>query len=230
MRYAYGSERRIDGHHAAIKLIYADRSDDVTGYVAGHAFASRKRLTAAQTLNHDGTALKVVRELRLSYRNTARAADKTSRLVSITGVASARTPRRPASRRRTFTWPANAVGFKAAASGSAKLTPRKDRGVLSHHPADVNGDGMMDLVWVEWDVDGANDTDHHLKYALSDGSMLKPALFGNGAASIEHKDNVSRPGPPCWRGPSTTTATGAWTWRCGGPATRCGASTCRRRP
>ncbi|MYK82115.1 MAG: hypothetical protein F4024_05985, partial [Gammaproteobacteria bacterium] len=187
VRYAYGSKRGINDHHAAVKLIYQDRNDDTTGYVAGHKFTSGKRLAKAQTLSHDGTALKAVRELRLAYGGMG--GNKVSRLTSITECAGdgATAACKPAT---TFTWPANTVGFKAA-SGSANLTPRKDRGVLSHHPADINGDGMMDLAWVEWDVDGS-DTDHHLKYALSDGSMLKPALFSNGASSIEHMEDVGR--------------------------------------
>ena len=185
VRYAYGSKRGINDHHAAIKLIYQDRNDDVTGYVAGHKFTSGKRLAKAQTLSHDGTALKAVRELRLAYGGMG--GNKVSRLTSITECAGdgATAACKPAT---TFTWPANTVGFKAA-SGSANLTPRKDRGVLSHHPADVNGDGMMDLVWVEWDVDGS-DTDHHLKYALSMGGTLRNAAFDGGGTSIEHMEDV----------------------------------------
>ena len=81
--YAHGSATKIDGHHPAIELVYEDRDDDVTGYVAGHEFSSRKRLAKVRTLSHDGAALKVVRELRLAYRNTARALDRTSCLTSI---------------------------------------------------------------------------------------------------------------------------------------------------
>ena len=193
VRYAYGSKRGVNDHHAAIKLIYQDRNDDVTGYVAGHRFTSGKRLAKAQTLSHDGTALKAVRELRLAYGGMG--GNKVSRLASITECAGEDRKEngkvvaaacKPAT---TFAWPGNAVGFKAAASGSAELTPRKDRGVLSHHPADVNGDGMMDLVWVEWDVDGS-DTDHHLKYALSMGGTLRNAAFDGGGTSIEHMEDV----------------------------------------
>ena len=191
VRYAYGSQTKIDAHHAAVKLIYADRDDDATGHVAGHAFSNRKRLAKVQTISHDGTALAVVRELRLAYGGMN--GNKVSRLTSISECAGAAAAAacKPAT---TFTWPANAVGFKRTASGSSKLTPRKDRGVLSHHPADVNGDGMMDLVWVEWDVDGAEDTDHHLKYALSVGGTLRPATFDTGASSIEHKEDVGEDG------------------------------------
>ena len=191
VRYGYGSSAGPNNHHAAIELVYEDRDDDISGYVAGHEFASRKRLRAIQTQNHHGAALAVVRELRLGYRNTASSDDKTSRLVSVTECTSddsAAACREPTK----FSWPANTPGFKKKASGKADLTRRKDRGVLAHHPADVNGDGAMDLVWVEWDADGANDTDHHLKYALSSGTALVPAGFGGGGSSIEYKENVSR--------------------------------------
>ena len=187
VRYAYGSKRKIDDHHAAIKLIYQDRSDNMNGYVAGHKFDNRKRLAKVQTLGHDGTALKVVRELRLAYGSMT--GNKTSLLNSITECAgdAATAACKPAT---TFTRPGNAAGVKLAASGSADLTPRKDRGLLSHHPADINGDGMMDLVWVEWDVD-KSDTDHHIKYALSMGGTLRPATFDGGGTSIEHMEDVN---------------------------------------
>ena len=192
VRYAYGSKRGIGEHHAAIKLAYADRADDMSGYVAGHAFASRKRLAKVQTLNHHGSALQVVRELRLAYG--VMGGNQTSLLTSITECAgdAAAAACKPAT---TFAWPANAVGFSATASGSANLTPRGDRGVLAYHPADVNGDGLMDLVWVEWDADGTSDTDHHLKYALSNGSMLVPTAFDTNAASIEHMEDVDNGRP-----------------------------------
>ena len=191
VRYAYGSQRKTTDHHAKIEFVYEDRADDITGYVAGHRFANRKRLRAVRTHSQVGTALEVLRELRLGYRSTARAVDRTSRLVSMTEcVGTAVTDAcLPAT---TFAWPSRTVGFRAAASGSVDLTRRKDRGVLAHHPADIDGDGAMDLVWVEWDVDGGNDTDHHIKYALSDGTMLNSALFDTGAASIEHKENVGK--------------------------------------
>ena len=187
VRYAYGSTRGIDDHHAAVKLIYQDRNDGMNGYVAGHKFDNRKRLAKVRTLGHGGTALKVVRELRLAYGSMTD--NKTSLLNSITECAGAAATAacKPAT---TFTRPGNAAGFKLAASGSADLTPRKDRGLISHHPADINGDGMMDLVWVEWDKD-KSDTDHHIKYALSMGGRLQPAAFDGGGTSIEHMEEVN---------------------------------------
>jgi len=97
VRYAYGAKRKIDDHHAAIKLIYQDRSDDATGYVAGHKFDNRKRLAKVQTLSHDGAALKVLRELRLAYGGMG--GNKVSRLTQ-SPSARATAQRRPASRRR----------------------------------------------------------------------------------------------------------------------------------
>ena len=191
VRYAYGAERAIGDHHAWIEFVYEDREDDATGYVAGHAFASRKRLDKVRTHNHHGTALTLLREIRLSYRDVRSSLDKTSRLTQVqecTGSA----PTAPCLPATTFTWPTATAGFKATASGQTDLTPRDDRGILNHQPADVNGDGNLDLVWLEWDRDGASDTDHHLRYALSDGTKLTAATFAGGGASIELYEDVER--------------------------------------
>ena len=89
-----------------------------------------------------------------------------------------------------LTWGTSTPGFGAVSGDPVELTPQADRGILTYQPADVNGDGNLDLVWLEWDADAGGDTDHHLKYAISDGSGLTAATFADGARSIELYEDV----------------------------------------
>ena len=103
----------------------------------------------------------VVRELRLKYADVQGRLNKTSRLTGIKecagdGAGDSCLPE------TVFDWDVSTPGFETAESYTLTLESRSDRGILTHQPADINGDGVLDLVWLESDRDGT-DTDHHLK-------------------------------------------------------------------
>ena len=178
VRYAYDKANRS---HAHVEFAYEPRKDALTGYVAGHKFAARQRLRVVRSYNEN----QPLREYRLEYENVGGRPDKTSRLQRIQECI--RNLCLPAT---TFEWKISTPGFRASAAGETNLTPRSDRGVLTYQPADIDGDGNPDLVWLEWDADGSSDTDHHLKYALFDGAKLQTTTFADGTASIELYEDV----------------------------------------
>jgi len=181
--YAFGSSAN-GSSTTYLDFDYAERDDDISGYVAGHEFKTTQRLTKVKSIN-DGN---IIREYNLTYKTTptGSTANKQSKLQSIQECSSniCLTP-------TTFTWSNDQVGFSSSASGSLNLSPRSNRGVYTYKPADINGDGMMDLVWLEWEVDQSNgNTDHKFRYALSDGTKLVPASFSNGNLEITYYEEV----------------------------------------
>ncbi len=178
IRYAFGANTSWTAHAARIEFTYAERPDDISGYVAGYQFKTSKRLSAVKS--YSGATL--LREYKLTYKTGG--VNALSKLASIQECVGSNCL--PAT---NFTWAEPQLGFSATAAGTINLSPKNDRGVFSYKPADINGDGNMDLVWLEWDQDGS-DTDHQLKYALSDGTKLVNATFDNGAGEITFAEDV----------------------------------------
>src|SRR5690606_14979687 len=163
VRYAYGNSAGPTGNGARIEFSYdtTARSDPIAGYVAGHAFTTRKRLTAVKSYN--GTAL--LRQYNLSYR-AANPGDRLSRLESIEECSSG-----GCLPKTTFTWQLPQNGFATTASSQVPMSTQDDRAVTDFKQLDINGDGRLDLVWVEpdWDDDGLIH-DQYGKYVLANNT------------------------------------------------------------
>lgn len=178
IKYAYGVS---NNHNAHLDFLYEGRDDDISGYVAGYEFKNTQRLKTIKSYN--GT--NAVRQYNLAYSSVSSSNNKTSRLNSLEEcVAGSCLPK------THFTWSMPQTGFASSPSGSINLSPRSDRGVFDYKPADINGDGLMDVVWLEWGQDGT-DTDYYLKYALSNGTNLVNATFSNGAGQITYSEDVT---------------------------------------
>ncbi len=166
---------------AQIDLAYTgNRPDPLGGYIAGNALNTTHRLSNI-TVYNDGAE---VRRYDLTYADVSARENKTSQLTQVQECAGSICL--PATQ---FTWANQAVGLSLNPSGSATFSSQSDRGLYTYQPADINGDGYMDLVWLEWDVDGS-DTDHHLHYKLSDGQTLENALFTNNSGAITYGEDV----------------------------------------
>lgn len=178
IKYAYGLG---SSHSAHVDFLYEARDDDISGYVAGYEFINNRRLKTIKSYN--GT--NAVRQYNLAYASVSSSNNKTSRLTSLEEcIAASCLPK------TDFTWSMPQTGFASSASGSINLSPKSDRGVFDYKPADINGDGFMDVVWLEWDQDGS-DTDYQLKYALSNGTNLVNATFSNGAVQMTYGEDVT---------------------------------------
>ena len=190
IRYAYGSGATAATHQAYLRFWYEDRDDDLTSYVAGRKFAAGKRLQRVESHNRVGGAWHNLRSYKIAYKPLGTGVlDKTSKAASIEEcVGSKCLPK------TVFEWQDEAHGFKAEHSGMASLATMSDRGLHRFQPADINGDGMMDLAWLEWE-ENTNGfvTSYKLKYALSNGSALMPATFSDGGGEIVYTATTTAP-------------------------------------
>lgn len=194
VRYAYGAAAGPSGYNARLIFNYdLNRLDSEFNYLAGMQVALGARLISVVSEN-GGAA---VRSYNLTYQSgqTYSVGGNSipvnlSRLVALQECAGGYCL--PATQ---FTWTdtASQIDF---GSGIATSLGAGARGRMAGdiQPADVNGDGCIDLVWLEVDTNtGAG----ALRYAVSDcqGHFI-PALFANGAAeyaiavgnnSVQHK-------------------------------------------
>ncbi|WP_179957465.1 FG-GAP-like repeat-containing protein [Exilibacterium tricleocarpae] len=179
IQYAYGGG---NSPNAEIVFDYElnDRSDPIQAYIAGYVFETKKRLAGIEVRNNGTT----INRYDFTYLPVGGAANKISKLETVRERAGGvyLTP-------TDLTWSVPQPGFSANHISSLNLSPKDDRGVFDYRPADINGDGFMDLVWLEWDLDGS-DTDHQLKYAVSDGTQLQAAVFSTGATEVTFGEDV----------------------------------------
>jgi hypothetical protein len=186
VRYAYGAAAGPTGHNARVTFTYATgRLDPISAYVAGTEFPTKMRLTGITSYN-GATA---VRQYNLTYLNVTSNLNKLSRLTSVQECSD--TTNAICLPATNFTWAADYSGYSETASGFFNFTPADDRFVKAFKPGDVNGDGLLDFLWIEYDVDGSS-VDHKLKYALSNGTPLLLAAFSNGALSINYNEGSSK--------------------------------------
>ncbi|WP_179957848.1 FG-GAP-like repeat-containing protein [Exilibacterium tricleocarpae] len=177
VRYAYGANAGPANYGARIVFDYENRPDTIRGYVAGHAFTTARRLNTITSYNL-GT---VIRTYQLGYEAT-NSVNSTSRLNSVQECLGSTCL--PAT---VFSWPAHQFGFSQTASGSITMSRQFDRTVASYNHADINGDGNMDLVWLEPDYDGNRISDQYFRFALSNGTSFEPdqQFYANGANVTE---------------------------------------------
>ncbi|WP_445358897.1 RHS repeat-associated core domain-containing protein [Microbulbifer sp. ANSA005] len=157
IQYAYG-----DSGNAAARVTfeYEDRMDVINGYSAGAFLSTKKRMTEIKVLGEDYT---VLRRYELDYLNTGY--DHLSRVERIREcVADSCRPD------TVFKWRLPAAFLAVNADSGVGLSRQLDRANLAPRPADINGDGLLDLIWVEtdWD-DDERIHDQYFKYVLANG-------------------------------------------------------------
>ncbi|WP_281284232.1 FG-GAP-like repeat-containing protein [Exilibacterium tricleocarpae] len=181
INYAYGSG---DFTNAVINFYYQAgiRPDARTAYIGGHPFILNKRLSHITVVN-DGHE---VRRYNIGYlpvdgaalQNTISKLAYIQECVDTACLAETR-----------FSWTNDETGF-ASAGSSVRLSRQKDRTTAKYIPADINGDGVQDIVWLEpdWDIGETQFQDQHWYYALGDrrGNYGTPRLvYSNGQNGSE---------------------------------------------
>ena len=169
------------GGAVSVSFDYSDnRPDTLSAYVAGYGYTTSRRLRRIDIADSG----QPVSSYHLSYADVSGRDNKTSQLTALQACRGSVCL--PATQ---FTWAAEQTGIDTVASGNTTFSSKSDRGLYDYKPADINGDGYMDLVWLEWDIDGS-DTDHHLHYKLSDGTALQNATFSNGSSALTYHEDV----------------------------------------
>ncbi len=174
IRWAYGSATGPDiGFNARLNFIYENRNDAIERYVLGSLFTDSQRLKRIESSNivptqaNPGGAETVIRSYELRYGESITVNDQLSRLTSIEECAgTACLPK------TTFSWNAPVL----AADPQLVSMFDMSNSLAAFQQADINGDGQMDLVWLQ-----GNNSTKSLKYALSNGTSFVTQTFSNGS-------------------------------------------------
>ena len=192
VRYAYGGSFS-ETAQATVRFTYADRDDDMVGYLAGQQLQNTKRLSEIavegrdvndEDDDDDTEEPLTLRTYKLSYAAVPATAapNQLSRLAGVQECAGASSDCLTKTR---FTWSAPTALFNTT---STALTLNGDRSwkPVDFNPADINGDGLADLVWTE-----TKGSKHRLHYALANRTtgQLGKATFTVGGDELEYDDN-----------------------------------------
>ena len=166
--WAYGTGRiPADGYGARLLFEYENRDDHKVGYVAGIELVSKQRLSAIKSYNTVGSEA-LIREYKLSYGAAVSTNDQVSRLIGIEECVGA-----VCLPQTVFDWRLPVAAPTMTQLSSFTMAESSD--LSDFTLADVNGDGLMDLVWIEGAA--ANGI---LNYAISDGTNYTQAIFNGG--------------------------------------------------
>lgn len=163
IRYAYTGTGSEAG--ATLVFEYASRLDPLVGYMAGELHETSHLLDKVRVLNGKSEVLRY----ELEYREYP--LDTLSRLERVRQCSGA-----VCQSDTVFNWRLPAPGqFATQLGGAVTLSSQQGRAAVGARPADINGDGRMDLIWLEpdWDVnsDGDSEIDYEIfKYVLADGN------------------------------------------------------------
>ncbi|WP_444895184.1 RHS repeat-associated core domain-containing protein [Microbulbifer sp. SSSA005] len=175
VHYAYGSGSTPA---ASVAFDYETREDVISGYVAGAPLTISQRLHAIQVKGTQNTALQ---RYELDYLQTDYDGDTLSRVERLRECVG--TVCHPDT---VFEWRLPAIFTSSYLVDTVRLSHQSDRVAVAPRPADINGDGRMDIAWLEvdWDDDGKIH-DHYVKYVLAEEQGFGPEqqVFRYGGSS-----------------------------------------------
>jgi|GEM_PF-1135489 len=179
--YAYTGAGSAAG--ARVVFDYKGRSDHINGYLAGELLETGVRLESVHVYNEGSEA----RRYELEYLDYP--ADNLSRLERIRQCAGALC--QPDT---VFDWRLPVPGsFAAVASDNVTLSTQRDRAAIGTRPADINGDGRTDLVWLEPDWDPESDGDLEVDYQIFKYVLATEDGFGPERVALQDQSNVRNP-------------------------------------
>ncbi|WP_406828404.1 RHS repeat-associated core domain-containing protein [Microbulbifer sp. ARAS458-1] len=183
IRYAYVNTEgsRDSGYAASVLFDYQSRADSISGFVAGEFLETTQRIQKVHVYNNSTE----IRRYELGYKTYS--ADTLSRLERIRQcVGDLCQPD------TVFNWRLPVPGsFAGSPADIVTLSTQQDRAAIGTRPADINGDGQMDLIWLEpdWYDDGSGEIAFQtFKYVLA-----KEDGFGIERTVYREPDNTYRP-------------------------------------
>lgn len=188
IRYAYSGSTS----HADVTFEYqaGQRADARTVYVAGYSFAYNKLLDQVVTRSDN----EELRRYKLGYRDLSESFNKINKLQDIQECVGDLCREAKLS----FGWTEPQVSYERGVSAS--MRSKKHRGLYTYKPADINGDGYQDVMYLQWQVDPDDgDTDHRFQYMLANNGRLEQAKFAeegtsNTSDSLHYSEDVEANG------------------------------------
>ncbi len=175
--YAYGSASPSADSATYIDFNYQPRvSDSSSGYLNGQKWTRTKRLSQIRSYNNDV----LLREYELVYKPGS----SKSLLEAINECRD-----NECYQTTTLAWPDEQSGFEKIGEGYSNSRKVQGNYSMGKVPADINGDGKMDLIYSFEHYEEYNQ--YHLSYALSDGVELIDSDF-------ELWVNFGLNNPPIW--------------------------------
>ncbi|WP_444889448.1 RHS repeat-associated core domain-containing protein [Microbulbifer sp. DLAB2-AA] len=175
---SYGYTGSGSSAGAKVEFEYINRTDTISGYLAGYLLENTQLMTRINVYNRIDSNLQGVHSYEFDYLDDPR--DLASRLEKIRlcsySVCQPYTK---------FDWRLPVPGSIASSpTDLVVLSSQSDRTAVGARPADINGDGRKDIIWLEpdWDEDGKIDY-QIFKYVLAseDGFGEEKTILQNNA-------------------------------------------------
>ncbi len=175
INYAYGVSDIGASPGAYVQFNYDgdDRSDSRETYVSGYLFPQKVILNSVTSYTDGDVVRHYHMEYMVSDLNTVPKLEylhECSEFVSTPSLSSCLNP-------TEFTWLDDLDGFNHQLPVE-NFTGSSSEGLYGWKPADINGDGMMDIVWLQW-KQRVDDIKFQMRYMLSGDSELKETAFTN---------------------------------------------------
>ncbi len=175
INYAFGPNDSSASPGAYIQFNYDgdDRSDARETYISGYAFP-QKVLLDSITAYSDGEVLRHYHmEYAYSSLNNVPKLEYLHECAEYLSVPSSSSCLNPTE----FSWTEDLSGFNRQLPVE-NFTGSSNAGLYGWKPADINGDGMMDIVWMQWQQ-RSEDVEFQMRYMLSGDGELKEMTFTN---------------------------------------------------
>lgn len=194
IRYAYdatvsgttGDVVSVSGaSHAKVSFVSESREDVIRGYIQGVLLSTTKRVSRVNVYNEGA----VVRQYIVGYLPGG-----PSRLNSIKECAASELVCKQTT---TFDWALPDIGHGAGRKTPAVVETQRDRWIDKFVPADINGDGYVDLAVIEGDDDSdseGSDSDLELKYLMGSAQGFVSEKFAVGSTYVHFNTDAGEGG------------------------------------
>ena len=176
--YAFGASGAVSSYPmASIGFKYELRPDRSTGFLAGYSTEQKWRLKQVD-VNYEVSSEKALRTYHIFYNRNLNSttAKKQSLVAAIQECVGS-----SCKVATKFDWEIQSGSFPSGPTSKIEDI-LKDNGVKDYRAADINGDGVQDLVWLtlKYENEGVFEpanANHYLNYAISENGVLNHKAF-----------------------------------------------------
>lgn len=205
--FGFGADRGQNTSNSYMEFEYDDtRLDPKGSFVAGHYFSNTLRLKSIQSYSEFNSSAALLRSYHLTYQDAPSSdtrVESDNVISQLANVQECTSYPSHCLQPTTFEWADSVVWKDAGVDKSKSIDLAGGLGVSRQVFADINGDGLQDIVWLR--IKGASDSsnDQYLEYALatSSGYVIKP-FSPDSPLNIDDGDDCDR-------------STGTWCYKYG---------------